>query len=655
MESPDAPIKFGRYELLRLLARGGMGEVYLARMQGASGWQKQLVIKRMLPHLAEDPAFARRFLEEARISTSLSHGNLVPVFDVGEHDGALFLAMDHVDGWDLRAIHRAELARGARLPDQLALFIIAEICRGLAYVHNRRDDQGRRLGLVHRDVSPSNILISRDGEAKLVDFGIAIAPDQAVRTATGELRGKLAYMSPEQARGERLDHRSDIYSLGVVLYELLTGERPVSTGSDMEVLARVQRGEHRPITDLRDDLPAGLAQLVERAIATSPDDRFEEVDELLLGLMRLLFSETGPVTHALLARHVGRLMAEPAPTSGMSLNDLLNAQLDEAAQSQSGARHLTPSRPTGSDRSARSAPPSSPRLDAASITRTRAVRPAPSPARSRLWFAVIALALVTLGLTPFLWPRLTRAPLQVTSEPAGAAVYWNDELVGRTPLDTRVRQTTGLLRLEKKGFVASEQQIDLPTETTVSVGLAAEPISLLFQSTPPGAAVRIDGGPAFPAGTPALLLPDSEHTVTMELAGYKSLSERHRVTAGETLFARLLEPLPAAPAAAPEATTDAAPITPPAQPGDGLPDKMRPAAPAPAPGRFTFRFIEPPLLGTLSIDGGPPIQLIELAQVVEIPAGDRTLTIRSKRDGRIDSWVGKVAPGQQEQVRIDWK
>jgi serine/threonine-protein kinase len=357
LESPDAPIKFGRYELLRLLARGGMGEVYLARMQGASGWQKQLVIKRMLPHLAEDPAFARRFLEEARISTSLSHGNLVPVFDVGEHDGALFLAMDHVDGWDLRAIHRAELARGARLPDQLALFIVAEICRGLAYVHNRRDEQGRRLGLVHRDVSPSNILISRDGEAKLVDFGIAIAPDQAVRTATGELRGKLAYMSPEQARGERLDHRSDIYSLGVVLYELLTGERPVSTGSDMEVLARVQRGEHRPITDLRDDLPTGLAQLVERAIATSPDDRFEEVDELLLGLMRLLFSETGPVTHALLARHVGRLMAEPAPTGGMSLNDLLNAQLDEAAQSQSGARHLTPSRPTGSDRSARSAPP----------------------------------------------------------------------------------------------------------------------------------------------------------------------------------------------------------------------------------------------------------------------------------------------------------
>jgi hypothetical protein len=207
-----------------------------------------------------------------------------------------------------------------------------------------------------------------------------------------------------------------------------------------------------------------------------------------------------------------------------------------------------------------------------------------------------------------------------------------------------VRQTTGLLRLEKKGFVASERQLDLATETAVSVDLAAEPISLFFQSTPPGAAVRIDGGPAFPAGTPALLLPDSEHTITMELAGHKTLSERRRFAAGETLFARLLEPLPAVPAVAPEALPEA-----------GLPDKIRPAAPAPAPGLSTFRFIELPYVGTLSIDGGPPIQLTELAQVVEIPAGDRKLTIRSGRDGRSDSWVGKVAPGQQEQVRIDWK
>ena len=648
MDSLDAPIKFGRYELLRLLARGGMGEVYLARMQGASGWQKQLVIKRMLPHLAEDPAFARRFLEEARISTGLSHGNLVPVFDVGEHEGALFLAMDHVDGWDLRAIHRAEVARGGRLPDQLALFIITEICRGLAYVHHRRDDQGRPLGLVHRDVSPSNILISRDGEAKLVDFGIAIAPDQAVRTATGELRGKLAYMSPEQARGERLDHRSDIYSLGVVLYELLTGERPVLPGSDMEVLARVQRGEHRPISDLRSDLPAGVAELVDRAIAPERDDRVDDVDELLLGIMRLLFSETGPVTHALLSRHVGRLMAEPAAAGGMSLNDLLNAQLDEAAQSQPG-RHLTPSRPTGSDRSARSAP-TTPREEA--FTRTRALPPPAAPSRARLWIGVALLALVALGLTPFLWPRLTTAPLQVNSEPAGAAVYWNDELVGRTPLTTRVKQQLGLLRLEKKGFVASERQVDLAAEPTLSLDLAPEPLSILFQSTPPGAAVRIDGGPAFPAGTPSLLLPGSEHTVTMTLAGHKPLTERYRFATGETLFARLLEPLPAPPTAvAPEGLSPAA--------VDGSlsapPDRARPPAPAAPPGRFTFRFVEKPYLGTLSIDGGAPITLNRLGQVVEVPAGDRKLTILNERDGKSDLWVGSVAPGQEEQVSIDWK
>lgn len=652
MDSSETPIKFGRYELLRLLARGGMGEVYLARMQGASGWQKQLVIKRMLPHLAEDPAFARRFLEEARISTGLSHGNLVPVFDVGEHEGALFLAMDHVDGWDLRAIHRAELARGGRLPDQLALFIVAEICRGLAYVHHRRDDQGRPLGLVHRDVSPSNILISRDGEAKLVDFGIAIAPDQAVRTATGELRGKLAYMSPEQARGERLDHRSDIYSLGVVLYELLTGERPVLPGSDMEVLARVQRGEHRPITDLRDDLPAGVADLVDRAIATERDDRFNDVDELLLGIMRLLFSETGPVTHALLARHVGRLMAEPAPAAGMSLNDLLNAQLDEAAQSQPG-RHLTPSRPTGSDRSSRSS--SAPRHEAAE-TRTRALPPPAPPSRSRILLPVLLLALVALGLTPFLWPRLTRSPLQVSSDPAGAAVFWNDELIGRTPLTTRVKEPIGSLRLEKKGFIASERQVDLAAEPAVTLVLAREPISILFQSTPPGAAVRIDEGAAFPAGTPALLLPDSEHTVSMTLPGFKPLTERHRFAPGETLFARLLEPLPApvAPspvAAEPTQATQATQAT--AAAAD--PGKPRTSQSTPAPGRFTFRFVEKPYVGVLTMIGSPPVLLNRIGQVVEVPAGEQLLFITNERDGKSDGWFGSVAPGQEEQVKIDWK
>ena len=652
MDAQDTPIKFGRYELLRLLARGGMGEVYLARMQGASGWQKQLVIKRMLPHLAEDPLFARRFLEEARISTGLSHGNLVPVFDVGEHEGALFLAMDHVDGWDLRAIHRAERSRGALLPDPYALFIVAEICRGLAYVHHRRDEQGRPLGLVHRDVSPSNILISRDGEAKLVDFGIAVAPDQAVRTATGELRGKLAYMSPEQARGERLDHRSDIYSLGVVLYELLTGERPVPPGSDMEVLARVQRGEHRPISELRSDLPSGVAELVERAIAPEKADRFDDVDELLLGILRLLFSETGPVTHALLARHVNRLMAAPAQTGGMSLNDLLNAQLDEAAQSQSGARHATPSRPTGSDRSARSSPP---QLLDPSATRTRAVAP-PAVTTTRTRTPLIAsaiVALLLLGLLPLLWPRLTRSPLAVTSDPAGAAVYWNDELVGRTPLSTRVKQRVGLLRVEKKGFVAAERSVNLAEGDAVALALAAEPISVLFQSTPPGAAVRLDGGSAFPAGTPALVLPGSEHTVTMELDGHEPLSERHRFTAGEALFSRLLTPLPRpAPSAAPAAPVspdDAAAVA----PGEG--PRLRPTAPPAAPGRLIFRFVEKPYVGTLRVDGQTTISLNRIGQVVELPAGDHTLEVVSERGDLRDSWSGTLEPGAETQVSIDWK
>lgn len=339
-------------------------------------------------------------------------------------------------------------------------------------------------------------------------------------------------------------------------------------------------------------------------------------------------------------------MAEPAPAAGMSLNDLLNAQLDEAAQSQPG-RHLTPSRPTGSDRSSRSS--SAPRHEA-SETRTRALPPPAPPSRSRVLLPVLLLALVALGLTPFLWPRLTRSPLQVSSDPVGAAVYWNDELVGRTPLTTRVKEPLGLLRLEKKGFVVSERQVDLAAESAVTLTLAPEPLSILFQSTPPGAAVRIDGGAAFPAGTPALLLPDSEHTISMTLPGFKPLTERHRFASGETLFARLLEPLPAPAANAAEPAPAGGLPAPSAEPG-----KARATAPAAAPGRFTFRFVDKPYVGTLRIDGGPAIELNRIGQVVEVPPGARTLTIQNERDAKSDTWRGEVTAGQEVQVSIDWK
>jgi serine/threonine protein kinase len=194
---------FGRYRLLSLIGKGGMGEIYLALGPGVAGVEKRLAIKKLLPALAEDPGFVARFLDEARLVVDLSHGNIVPVFEAGQVGRDYFLAMEYVEGWNLRELGEAAAASGKPLPLPMALYIAMEVSRGLDYAHRKQGPDGRPLGIIHRDVSPQNILVSRDGDVKIVDFGIAKAAGKTQRTHTGSLLGKFAYMSPEQARSTR--------------------------------------------------------------------------------------------------------------------------------------------------------------------------------------------------------------------------------------------------------------------------------------------------------------------------------------------------------------------------------------------------------------------------------------------------------------------
>jgi serine/threonine protein kinase len=212
------PRKFGKYHLLGPLAQGGMGALYLA-VTGDRGLERLLVIKTVLPHLA-DAEYIARFRDEAKVVVKLSHGNLIPVFDAGQVGGELFLAMDFVEGRDLRALWNRCAKKQVAFPIDIAVYIVKELCRGLAYAHHFPD-----LELVHRDVSPPNILISYTGEVKLTDFGLASSTLKLEKTAPGIIYGKVAYMSPEQARGEKLEGRSDQYASGIVLWELLTGRQ----------------------------------------------------------------------------------------------------------------------------------------------------------------------------------------------------------------------------------------------------------------------------------------------------------------------------------------------------------------------------------------------------------------------------------------------
>jgi serine/threonine protein kinase/tetratricopeptide (TPR) repeat protein len=289
-----APVLYGKYQLLDPIARGGMAEVFRAKSHGVEGFEKVLVIKRILGELSSNPQFTEMFINEAKIAVSLSHANIVQVFDLGKADETYFIAMEYVSGFDLATVLARSRSTGLGLPLELALFVSSELAKALDYAHRRRDAQQRPLNIVHRDVSPQNVLISFEGEVKLTDFGIAKAAlavsDQDELESAG-VKGKYAYMAPEQARGEAVDARADIFALGVVLYELIAGRNPFFVPeSAYETLRRVRECSYAPIASLAPGLAPELESIVARAMSSNPADRHPNAGALYEELVHVLYS-----------------------------------------------------------------------------------------------------------------------------------------------------------------------------------------------------------------------------------------------------------------------------------------------------------------------------------------------------------------------------
>lgn len=272
-----------RYHAVRKIADGGSAEVFLGEQQGAAGFRRPVVLKRIRPALYADEQFREMLLEEAQLAMSLHHPNLVEVLDVGESNGRYFLVLELVDGWTLGQVARRGRQAGMPLPPELCVYVAAEICRGLAYAHQRTRG-GVPLGVVHRDVCPNNVLVSMHADVKVTDFGIARANTRVDTTRTGMVRGKPMYMSPEQARAEPLDARSDLFAVGTVLFQLLTGQLPFPGPSDREYLAQICNTDAPSLATLRGDLPKELSRLVKKAMARHRDDRFSSAQELLQAL-----------------------------------------------------------------------------------------------------------------------------------------------------------------------------------------------------------------------------------------------------------------------------------------------------------------------------------------------------------------------------------
>ncbi|MEM9189541.1 MAG: protein kinase [Myxococcota bacterium] len=340
----------GSYELLERIAEGGMAEVWRARSRGVAGFEKTVVIKRVLPALMRNPNSAKMLVREAKIAALLNHPNIVQIFDLGEEQGNYFIAMEYVHGRDLgMAVSlRGTRPDAPRLSLALKLWIVAETAKALDYAHRRRGTDGKNLNIIHRDVSPQNVLLSYEGAVKVADFGIARADEQDL--GRGEdpkvLRGKYAYMSPEQAQGEVLDRRSDLFSLGVVLYELLADRRLFRSGSTEETLAKVRAAEVPPLDLKRLGAPPALQDVLEQTLALDRDARYASAAEIRDDLNQILFKLGEQVGEPDLAQLMERMFPqeERDTPNKLSIDVMMRAYEDATAVSESGLRDKTPAR-----------------------------------------------------------------------------------------------------------------------------------------------------------------------------------------------------------------------------------------------------------------------------------------------------------------------
>jgi serine/threonine protein kinase len=490
-----------------------MGQVFLALEKGA-GFERLVVLKLILPHLSEDEDFLSMFLEEARLVARLAHPNLITILDLTEIDNRYCLAMEYVQGEDVRRLEKHARAASKPLPVGLALRIIAEAAAGLDYAHQARDAQGKPLRLVHRDVSPQNILVGFDGGVKVIDFGVAKAAGSTSQTATGVLKGKYPYMSPEQANGQYVDARSDLFALGVVLWELITGRRLFKGESDLMTLRLVRDCQVPPPSQLNPKLPPGLDELVLKALAPSPDARFTDCAAFRLAIEDYILQYRLPASNAHLSAYLRDLYAERISREADPLN------LDQLAEDADLDSKSNPSR--SSVRSLSQRPPPAP---PPSSTGTPAV-PAPKPVSTSNGSArhtqSIAPAPVPRRRIPLVAGAATVGVLLLAA--GGAVIFRNRPTV--EPVAPPVTQLQQVAQVQPEP-VQPEPTRPEPVQPEPERLEQQEPqrVMLTVRSEPAGAEVVVDGKSLGKTPWEQPFEPDALPVkLQLKLDGYQSVS-----------------------------------------------------------------------------------------------------------------------------------
>jgi serine/threonine protein kinase len=468
------PISFGKYTLFERIGRGGMADVFKARVQGPAGFERIFVVKRILPHLSDDPLFTKMFIDEAKLAARLTHPNIVQVFELGSVENEYFMSMEYVRGRDLAETMRTQWARVGPPRPELVAYVGREMCRALAYAHDFTAEDGTRLGMIHRDISPSNVMLSNDGAVKILDFGIAkaLGGDTDESTKTGTLKGKFAYMAPEQTVSNEVDRRIDIFATGIVLHEILTGRRLFKGENDLQTIERVRQCDVPPPSLHNPLCPPEMDNIVLKALAKNPLDRYQSASEMADALDDIVHAARFQPTQ------LAQLMSSLFPTDTGGVDPRLTASqrsqpstgsVSPSRSTTSAARRALPGSHSSPGRATSSTVPPVPTAPTGSLPRLGGLTPVVPPpipdidlrrkpllARKTTW-AAVAVALLVGGAfwagsrgsqrqpvapvpsaNPTLLPSASKSEildLAIQSNPSEAEVFiaGENEPLGKTP------------------------------------------------------------------------------------------------------------------------------------------------------------------------------------------------------------------------------
>ena len=492
------PQPFGKYFLLEKIATGGMAEIYKAMYRAGGDFEKTLVIKRILPHLATDQEFVAMFRDEAKLTVRLNHANIVQVFDFSRQGDDHFLAMEYVQGQNLRQVMRRCQELGATVPIPFALYVCMEVCKGLQYAHTRKDDNDEPLGVIHRDITPSNILLSYDGEVKVADFGIAKAASRQGGTQAGMIKGKASYLSPEQVAGkEVVDHRADVFSLGAVLWELLVGRKLFSGDNDFEIMNKISEAEVTPPSKMNASVPSRIDLVAKMALEHDRLKRYPNAASFQKDLSRLLLEFGGSVTTTDIGGFLQRLFKVEIDAEKEASKSMRRLVVDVAKIESAANEGATLVAPEPVDRNTEPNPGG-----------RRLPAPAPPANRALLAAGAALVAIATVVVAVFLGGMIGGGPAVViptatpvvvverTPEPTPAPV---DSAVAviETPVVLATPEQTPVAIRTAKPVASGTPRVVAPTATpspkATAVAVSGKGMGLLKLDSQPWGEIWIDG------------------------------------------------------------------------------------------------------------------------------------------------------------------